>query len=382
MITTRSTDSADRFALVTAGHHFLLNVLPFRAPGSSDALATFVAALEQVRRPSAEVDAILLRCLLVLDMQHGRRIPSLTDRYLTKALTAEESLAHFTKCVRDLLRDHCISNGTVQQVVDIISARHGEPSLDARMIATQMALPISTVNGAFHREMACTVTEHIRRVRLDRSAILLVTTSRTIKEIWAEVGYNHPSNFNHHFKWRFGRSPREFRACSIRPVARAHYQTTKPIATLDSRAPACPARVLIVDDDEVTRWTLSTYLREKGFAVSVAATGSEGLRCAEEASLDVIVVDYCLDDMDGLEFLRRLHSRTGDAALEVVLFTADWNIFDRLDDVSAFGATIVSKLCDLNQLERVLVTLSQRKATANTLRAARAPRMRNVSAVT
>jgi AraC-like DNA-binding protein/CheY-like chemotaxis protein len=302
----------------------------------------------------------------VLDTPQERRIPSLVDRYLANDSTPEGSVAHFMTCVRDLLRYRCISNSAVQQAVAIIGARYADSSCDPRTIAETVGVRLSTLDAAFKRQMACTSTEYIRRVRLERSAILLVTTNKTIKEVWAEIGYNHPSNFDHDFKRRFGRSPRELRAGSIRSTAQSHYEATTPAGDEDDDRPIYPTSVLIVDDDECTRWTLSTYLSGKGFTVSAAATGYEGLRSAKDASPDVILVDYRLGDMDGLEFLRLLHPRIGDPVPALALFTADWDLFEQADDVNTLGATIVSKLCDLHQLQRVIVSLSRRKKRRRT----------------
>lgn len=357
-MTTRAATKVDRFTLVTAAHHFLMEVLPFRDPESYAALATFVAAIEECRPPSATLDAVLLRCLVILDMQHERRIPSLVDRYLAKALMPDDSLTHFATCVSDLLRYRSISSGAVQQAVDIIARRHGDSSLDPRTIADATSLRLSTLDVAFKREMGTTLTEHIRAVRLERSALLLVTTDKSIKEIWAEVGFNHPSNFDHEFKRRFGMSPRQFRARSIRPVAQLHYGVTKAPAPQPA-SPPLGTSVLIVDDDDTTRWALGTHLNRQGYSVSAASTGHEGLRRAMITVPDVILLDYRLGDMDGFTFLRALRRRvSGD--VPVALFTADLSAFDRRDDIRSLNAVLASKLSDVSQVTTLIAGLSAR----------------------
>lgn len=67
-------DRSDRFALVTAGHHFLLNFLPIRAPDSSAALTTFMATMQRIELLAVDVDIVLLRCLAILQAQTERRI--------------------------------------------------------------------------------------------------------------------------------------------------------------------------------------------------------------------------------------------------------------------------------------------------------------------
>jgi AraC-like DNA-binding protein/CheY-like chemotaxis protein len=361
MDTLAIASSGDRFTLITAGHHFLMDVLPFRNPGSGEALAAFVEKTKQIRQPSAIVDAVLLRCLVVLDTHHERRIPSLVDRYLAKAGTPNGSLHHFTACVEDLLRYRCISNGAVQQAIDIIGSRYSESSLDPRAIADGVGLRLSTLDVAFKRDMGCTITEHLRGVRLEHAALLLVTTHKTIKEIWAQVGYNYPSNFDHEFRRRFGMSPRQFRAGSIRPVAQRHYGVAKTTPSVSAAPPARRWSVLIVDDDDTTRWTLETHLRREGYSVALAATGNEGLARVETVRPDVILLEFRLGDMDGVEFLRELRRRMpGDDAPAVALFTADWTAFDQREDIGTLNAILASKLCDLNGVSRLIEYLCTR----------------------
>jgi AraC-like DNA-binding protein len=356
-----TSPSVDRFTLITAGHHFLMDVLPFRNPGSGEALTAFVEKTKQIQQPSAIVDAVLLRCLVVLDTQHERRIPSLVDRYLSRAATPDGSLHHFTTCVEELLRYRCISNGAVQQAIHVIGSRYRESSLGPRAIADAVSLRLSTLDVAFKRDMGCTITEHLRGVRLERAALLLVTTHKTIKEIWAEVGYNHASNFDHEFRRRFGMSPREFRAGSIRPAAQRHYGVAKMTSlSVPAVSSARPKSVLIVDNDETTRWTLATHLTPTGYSVALAASGNEGLACVEAARPDVILLEFRLGDMDGVEFLRELRGRIPGDAPAVALFTADWTAFDQCKDIRTLNAVLASKLCDLNGVRRLIECLCTR----------------------
>jgi CheY-like chemotaxis protein/AraC-like DNA-binding protein len=361
--TTRSERTVDRCSLVTAGYHFLLNVLPFREPDSSRALATFIAALRHMHHSRAELDAVLLRCLVALD-EHERRIPSLVDRYLADKSFPTGFLEHFTRCVQDFLRYRCISDGSVQHAVDIIESRYREPLLNPRTLAESVGARLSTLDVSFKRQMACTITEYLRGVRLERAALLLATTNKTVKEVWAEVGYNHASNFNHEFKLRFGRNPRQFRADAIRPLAQRHYEFDRRLSFDDGPSCAPRKRVLIVDDDECTRGTLRALLERSGYSVSVAKSGREGLRHTERVNPDVILLDFRLGDIDGLEFLELLRSKEFREHTPVALFTADWSVFDRCEYIQTLRGVVVSKLCDFNHVKQVITNLTE--ATGST----------------
>jgi two-component system OmpR family response regulator/two-component system alkaline phosphatase synthesis response regulator PhoP len=59
------------------------------------------------------------------------------------------------------------------------------------------------------------------------------------------------------------------------------------------------ARILVIDDDRETRWTLATVLRREGAAVTEASNGEEGLRVLLQAQHDLIVSDVCMPGLGG-----------------------------------------------------------------------------------
>ena len=68
-------------------------------------------------------------------------------------------------------------------------------------------------------------------------------------------------------------------------------------------------RVLIVEDDRAMASLLQKGLAEENHVVSLAADGRAGLELAEPYRFDVIVLDWMLPKMDGLEVARRLRNR-------------------------------------------------------------------------
>jgi two-component system response regulator AtoC len=65
-------------------------------------------------------------------------------------------------------------------------------------------------------------------------------------------------------------------------------------------------KILVVDDEELIRWSLTENLRAEGHEVLTAETGEEGLEITKAEMPDLIVLDYRLPGMDGLEVLRRI----------------------------------------------------------------------------
>jgi CheY-like chemotaxis protein len=64
--------------------------------------------------------------------------------------------------------------------------------------------------------------------------------------------------------------------------------------------------VLVVEDEKLQSWSLAKSLAKWGYEVSPAYTGSEAVSQVEKAGYDIILLDYQLPDLDGLEVARRV----------------------------------------------------------------------------
>ena len=87
---------------------------------------------------------------------------------------------------------------------------------------------------------------------------------------------------------------------------------------------AATKRILVVDDEESILELVEYHLRRAGFDVMLATTGSDGYRLATDPSLDLVILDLMLPDMDGFEVCRRIRR---DSDVPVIMLTA------RADDV-------------------------------------------------
>jgi DNA-binding NtrC family response regulator len=81
-----------------------------------------------------------------------------------------------------------------------------------------------------------------------------------------------------------------------------------------------PARILIIDDEELIRETLAEYLSQEGFAVSTCRSGEEGLELAKRTPFTIAICDMQLPGMDGLTVLERLQQLSPETS--VLLITA------------------------------------------------------------
>lgn len=98
-------------------------------------------------------------------------------------------------------------------------------------------------------------------------------------------------------------------------------------ADVPTEAPAQrPARVLVVDDEEMVRSVLQRLLSLRGHEVTLASSGAEGLERAREQSFDVVFADQAMPVMNGRQFARHLREDFPD--LPIVLLTGDTDIGD------------------------------------------------------
>lgn len=116
-------------------------------------------------------------------------------------------------------------------------------------------------------------------------------------------------------------------------------------------------RVLLIEDDDELRQLLARYLDSQGFTVREAATGSAGLQLATEDYCDLVVLDIMLPDLNGLEVLRQLRTRT---YLPVVLLTARGDETDRIVGFEVGADDYIPKPCNPRELVARLQALLRR----------------------
>jgi DNA-binding response OmpR family regulator len=97
-----------------------------------------------------------------------------------------------------------------------------------------------------------------------------------------------------------------------------------------------PGNVLIIDDEDSLRYTLTRVLRATGCQVSSAADGPEGLQMINNVAFDLIYLDIRLPGMNGLEILQNIRKNHPD--LPVILFTAHASLQSALEAIR-LGAT-------------------------------------------
>ena len=92
-----------------------------------------------------------------------------------------------------------------------------------------------------------------------------------------------------------------------------------------------PATILVIDDEVQMRRLLRRIFEQEGHRVVLVETGEEGLAHAGTDRPDVIVLDLGLPDMDGLEALKELRTRSSIPVLILSVREAEETIVSALD---------------------------------------------------
>src|SRR5437879_7788646 len=83
-----------------------------------------------------------------------------------------------------------------------------------------------------------------------------------------------------------------------------------------------PARILIVEDEAPLTLLLRYNLEAAGYTVDSAARGDEAELKLRESMPDLVVLDWMLPGLSGIEICRRLRARPASATLPIIMLTA------------------------------------------------------------
>jgi diguanylate cyclase (GGDEF)-like protein len=116
-------------------------------------------------------------------------------------------------------------------------------------------------------------------------------------------------------------------------------------------------RVLIADDDRVSRTRLEAFLRTWGYTVAAAADGDEALRILDEQdSPRLIVLDRTMPQIDGLEVCRRIRESLPEPYAYVILLTGQGRKEEIIEGFEAGADDYITKPFEVQELRARLRT--------------------------
>ncbi len=119
-------------------------------------------------------------------------------------------------------------------------------------------------------------------------------------------------------------------------------------------------RILVVDDEQSIVDAVATALRYEGYDVSEATTGHEALEAVAREEPDLVVLDWMLPDVQGIEVGRRLRARGFKTA--VLFLTAKDTTENKVEALRAGGDDYVTKPFSLAELVARIQAILRRTA--------------------
>ena len=124
------------------------------------------------------------------------------------------------------------------------------------------------------------------------------------------------------------------------------------------------ASLLIIEDEEILAKNIARYFEKLGHTADVVHDGAEGVETAERLQPDVVIVDFQLPGMDGLEVIRAL--RKFDDPPRIVMVTGLASVSLAVDAMKAGSMDLLTKPVTLTSLraavERALAERGERRA--------------------
>jgi len=125
-------------------------------------------------------------------------------------------------------------------------------------------------------------------------------------------------------------------------------------------------RVLIVEDESLIRWSLRQKFEERGFVVTEAETGQEAVDLFDEDRFDLIMLDYKLPDITGLDVLHGVRQLDQDAV--VIMMTAYSTIGTAVEAIKLGAFNYIAKPF---QMEELMLTVDKALETTQLRREVR-----------
>lgn len=117
--------------------------------------------------------------------------------------------------------------------------------------------------------------------------------------------------------------------------------------------------ILIVDDEQAQRLILSGYLKQKGYNLLEASSGSNALKIADNHIVDIVLSDFKMPDMTGIELLMKLKERNPETA--VVIITAFGTIENAVKAMKEGAGDYLTKPVNLDELDFIIKRIAERQ---------------------
>ena len=112
-------------------------------------------------------------------------------------------------------------------------------------------------------------------------------------------------------------------------------------------------RVLVIDDEQMIRWSVAQTLEAVGYEVAMAETAAEGMTLFRQLVPEVVFLDVKLPDSDGLSVLKQIKQESGDETA-VIIMTAFGEIRTAVEAMRLGAFEYLKKPFDFDELEVIV----------------------------
>ena len=124
------------------------------------------------------------------------------------------------------------------------------------------------------------------------------------------------------------------------------------------------AKVLVIEDEEAIGQLLAYNLEKEGFTVRIAGDGDEALAALEEEQPDLVLLDWMLPNVSGIEICRQMRARPGTRETPVIMLTARGEEDDRVRGLDVGADDYVTKPFSMSELVARMRAVLRRSAPA------------------
>ncbi|MBN1898214.1 MAG: response regulator [Spirochaetes bacterium] len=120
--------------------------------------------------------------------------------------------------------------------------------------------------------------------------------------------------------------------------------------------------ILLVDDEEGIRETLSHFLKDMGYRVVKATSGKEAIAILDRKVPDVLILDVKMEDIDGVETLKKINKVIPGSQKMVTIMISGYDVNDKIKEAEKLGAkAFFPKPIDIKKLKASIDKLLKKK---------------------